>query len=105
MPRILLLIIPRAQLVGQERWNAAYVIDGGAGIGCDSVAAIGQAIDGLLAAPARRAAMRAAAQRLGRPGAAAEIAAQVLADLNQRHARHPAAAQLARAPAWVPHPR
>jgi processive 1,2-diacylglycerol beta-glucosyltransferase len=99
------MIIPTAQLVGQERWNAAYVIDGGAGIGCESVAAVAQAIDGLLAAPARMAAMRAAARALGQPDAAAAIAEQVLADLNQRHARHPAAAQLARAPAWVPHPR
>jgi processive 1,2-diacylglycerol beta-glucosyltransferase len=95
------LIIPTAQLMGQERWNAAYVIDSGAGIGCESVAAVAQAIHGLLAAPARMAAMRAAARALGRPDAAAAIAAQVLADLDRRHARRPAAAQPAPTPAWV----
>lgn len=95
------MIIPTAQLVGQERWNADYVIDGQAGIGCESAVAIAQATHGLLAAPARRATMRAAAHRLGRPGAAAEIAAQVLADLEQWHAQHPAAVLHAPAPNWA----
>jgi len=54
-----------------------------------------------LAAPARMTAMRAAAQKLGRPGAAEAIAAQVLAELEQRHAQRPAAVLRAPAPAWA----
>jgi UDP-N-acetylglucosamine:LPS N-acetylglucosamine transferase len=95
------LIIPTAQLIGQERWNAAYVIDSRAGIGCESVAGVAQAIAGLLAAPARLAAMRAAARRRGRPEAAAAIAAQVLAELDRREGRRAAAARMAPRPAWV----
>jgi processive 1,2-diacylglycerol beta-glucosyltransferase len=93
------LIIPTAQLVGQERWNAVHVIESGAGVGCQSVAAVDQAVAELLAAPARAAAMRAAARALGRPDAAAAIAAQVLADVERRYARRRAAAQLAPLPA------
>jgi processive 1,2-diacylglycerol beta-glucosyltransferase len=80
------MIIPTSQLVGQERWNAAYVIEAGAGLGCDSSSFVAQTIAEVLAAPERLARMRAAAQAIGRPAAAETIAARVLADLEQRPA-------------------
>jgi len=80
------MIIPTAQLVGQERWNAAYVIEAGAGLGCKSSSLIAQTIAEVLAAPERLVRMRAAAQAIGRPAAAETIAARVLADLEQRPA-------------------
>lgn len=78
------LVIPAAQLVGQERWNADYVIGAGAGLGCDTPPEIAQAVGDLLHTPARLAGMRSAARELGRPNAAAAIKARVLADVMQR---------------------
>ena len=80
------MIIPTSKLVGQERWNAAYVIEAGAGLGCDSSSLVAQTIAEVLAAPERLARMRAAAQAISRPAAAETIAARVLADLEQRPA-------------------
>jgi len=80
------MIIPTSQLVGQERWNAAYVIEAGAGLGCDSSSFVAQTIAKVLAAPQRLARMRTAAQAIGQPAAAETIAARVLADLEQRPA-------------------
>jgi len=80
------MIIPTAQLVGQEGWNAAYVIAAGAGLGCESSSLVAQTIAEVLATPERLARMRAAALSLGRPAAAETIAAGVLADLAQRPA-------------------
>jgi len=80
------MIIPTAQLVGQERWNAAYVIEAGAGLGCESTSLVAQTIAEVLAAPEHLARMRTAAQAIGQPAAAETIAARVLADLEQRPA-------------------
>jgi processive 1,2-diacylglycerol beta-glucosyltransferase len=80
------MIIPTAQLVGQERWNAAYMIEAGAGLGCRSSSLVAQTIAEVLAAPERLARMRTAAKALGRAAAAETIAARVLADLEQRPA-------------------
>jgi UDP-N-acetylglucosamine:LPS N-acetylglucosamine transferase len=80
------MIIPTAQLVGQERWNAAYVIEAGAGLGCESISRVAQTIAEVLAAPGHLARMRAAAHAIGRPAAAETIVARVLADLEQRPA-------------------
>ncbi len=74
------MIIPTSQLVGQERWNAAYVIEAGAALGCESSSLVSQTIAEVRAAPERLARMRAAAQAIGRPEAAETIAAHVLAD-------------------------
>ena len=87
------MLIPTAQLVGQKRWNVAHAIAGSAGIGCESMTAVAQAVDGLLATPARMTAMHVAARALGQPDAAIAVAALVLAELERKDARRPAGAQ------------
>jgi UDP-N-acetylglucosamine:LPS N-acetylglucosamine transferase len=57
--------IPTAQLVRQDRWNAAFVIEASAGLGCESSALVAQTIAEMLAAPERMARMHAAAQAIG----------------------------------------
>jgi processive 1,2-diacylglycerol beta-glucosyltransferase len=77
------LLLP-TPLAGQERWNADYVIGAGAGLGYDTAQDLAAAAAGLLADPARRAAMSAAARAIARPAAAQSIAARVLADIEHR---------------------
>jgi processive 1,2-diacylglycerol beta-glucosyltransferase len=77
------LLLP-TPLAGQERWNAEYVIGAGAGLGYDTAQDLAAAAARLLADPARRVAMGAAAQAIARPAAAQSIAARVLADLEYR---------------------
>jgi processive 1,2-diacylglycerol beta-glucosyltransferase len=77
------LLLP-TPLAGQERWNADYVIGAGAGLGYDTARELAAAAAELLADPARRAAMSAAAQAIARPAAAQSIAARVLADIEYR---------------------
>ena len=99
LARGLPLIIPTAQLVGQERWNAAYVIEAQAGLGCAVTGQVAEACAALLAAPERLAALSAAALALGQPEAAAQIATRVLADLAYRQHGAVAADQVGH-PMW-----
>ncbi len=68
-------------LPGQEDWNADFVAGSGAGIQLRRPEMVPPVVLGLLADPARLAAMAAQAQRVGRPRAALDIAERVLADL------------------------
>ena len=77
------LLLP-TPLAGQERWNADYVIGAGAGLGYDTARELAAAAADLLADPARRAAMSAAARAIARPAAAQSIVARVLADIEYR---------------------
>lgn len=80
------MVIP-TPVPGQERANAEYVVGGGAGVCCTTPAAVAGAVLELLEDHRRRAAMGAAAASLGRPAAAAQIAAELLADV--RHDLYP----------------
>jgi processive 1,2-diacylglycerol beta-glucosyltransferase len=64
---------------GQEEWNADWIALSGAGIQIRRPEMVPAAIQDLLGQPARLDAMRAQAQKVGRPHAALEIAAHVLA--------------------------
>jgi processive 1,2-diacylglycerol beta-glucosyltransferase len=77
------LLLP-TPLAGQESWNADYVIGAGAGLGYDTPRDLAASAADLLAHPARRAAMSAAARAIARPAAAQSIAARVLADIEYR---------------------
>jgi processive 1,2-diacylglycerol beta-glucosyltransferase len=74
------LIIP-TPVPGQEQANADHVVRSGAGLCRDSVAGVADAVAALLGDDARRQAMAAAARGIGRPTAAAVVAARVLGDL------------------------
>jgi processive 1,2-diacylglycerol beta-glucosyltransferase len=77
------LIIP-TPAPGQESWNVAYVVEGGAGMRCAGAGAVADAVMSLIGDPARRHRMAEAAYALGRPEAALAIAGHVLADLARR---------------------
>jgi processive 1,2-diacylglycerol beta-glucosyltransferase len=64
---------------GQEEWNADYVVGVGAGIQLRNADMVPLAVETLLGSRARLAALRAAAQRAGRPDAALRVAEAVLA--------------------------
>jgi processive 1,2-diacylglycerol beta-glucosyltransferase len=64
---------------GPEERNAAILVEAGAAHRCDDVTCLPMAIDRLLDEPERLAGMRRAAERMARPGAAAEIASIVAA--------------------------
>jgi len=66
---------------GQEQANADHVVGAGAGLCRDSAAGVAGAVAALLGDDARRQAMAAAARSVGRPTAAATVAARVLGDL------------------------
>ncbi|NWF79821.1 MAG: UDP-N-acetylglucosamine--LPS N-acetylglucosamine transferase [Chloroflexi bacterium] len=66
---------------GQEEWNADVVAGSGAGIQIRVPELVPRAVRALLAQPERLAAMRAQARLVGRPRAAYDIAARVVADL------------------------
>jgi 1,2-diacylglycerol 3-beta-galactosyltransferase len=68
-----------SHLPGQERGNAEFVTDAGAGRRARGVRRLLAEIDGLRADPEHLAAMGAASARLGRPGAAADIAELIAA--------------------------
>ncbi len=76
LPLILYHVIP-----GQERMNAWYVAQHGAGIIARSPQAVARAVQQLLDAPQRVAAMGQAAQALSHPRAAEEIVSTVLTPL------------------------
>ncbi len=66
---------------GQEEWNADVVAGSGAGIQIRVPELVPRAVRALLAQPERLAAMRTQARLVGRPRAAYDIAARVVADL------------------------
>lgn len=66
---------------GQEEWNADVVAGSGAGLQIRVPELVPRAVRALLAQPERLAAMRAQARLVGRPRAAYDIAARVVADL------------------------
>ena len=74
------LIIP-TPVPGQEQWNAAYVVQGGAGLCRETAEDVAQTVTTLLHDHAQRASMARAARRLGRPAAAMAITDRVIADL------------------------
>jgi processive 1,2-diacylglycerol beta-glucosyltransferase len=63
---------------GQQERNADHLLEAGAAIRCNNLPAATWKIAALLDDPPRLARMRAAAKSLGRPGAAAVIAEDVL---------------------------
>jgi UDP-N-acetylglucosamine:LPS N-acetylglucosamine transferase len=63
---------------GQEERNADHLLEQGAAIRCNNLPVIAWKIDRLLDDPARLSAMQDRARRLGRPGAASEIADALL---------------------------
>ena len=69
---------------GQEERNAIYLLEEGAGIWCNNLHTLGYKVRGLLADPGRLETMKANAKRLGKPGAAAEIARIAVAEAERR---------------------
>ena len=63
---------------GQEERNADHLLEEGAAIRCNNLPAAAWKIAGLLDDTARFARMKDAARKLGRPSAAADIAADAL---------------------------
>lgn len=68
LPMVLVNPIP-----GQEVRNGDYLMEQGAAVRCNSAATIGWKIDEVLREPGRLQRMQAAARRLGRPDAAADV--------------------------------
>ena len=68
---------------GQEEWNADFVAGSGAGIQIRRPEMVPAAIQRLLAQPQRLQAMRAQAQKIGRPHAALDIARHILAHFDR----------------------
>jgi len=77
--RPLLVIDP---IPGQEEWNADYVVSVGAGIQLRMPASVPLAVQQLLDHPDWLAILRAAAQAVGRPRAALDIAEHILHELH-----------------------
>jgi processive 1,2-diacylglycerol beta-glucosyltransferase len=64
---------------GQEERNSDHLLEEGAAIRCNNLPVLAYKIDRLLDDPARLAAMRANARRLGRPSAALDVVKRLLA--------------------------
>jgi processive 1,2-diacylglycerol beta-glucosyltransferase len=64
---------------GQEEKNAIYLLEHGVGVWCDNLHTLAFKVRSLLEEPGRLAAMRENSARLGRPGAAEEVARFVAA--------------------------
>ncbi|MDQ0735076.1 MGDG synthase family glycosyltransferase [Arthrobacter agilis] len=73
LPMVLVNPIP-----GQEIRNGDYLMEQGAAVRCNTAATIGWKIDEVLREPGRLQRMRAAAQRIGRPDAAANVLTRLL---------------------------
>jgi processive 1,2-diacylglycerol beta-glucosyltransferase len=69
---------------GQEEWNADFVVSSGAGAQLRMSESVPATVQRLLGQPHLLAEMSAAAQRVGRPRAAGEIAEQVINDYSSR---------------------
>lgn len=63
---------------GQEERNSDVLLEEGAAIRCNNLPALGWKIDALLASPARLAAMKRNARRIGRPHSARDVIRQML---------------------------
>jgi processive 1,2-diacylglycerol beta-glucosyltransferase len=63
---------------GQEERNSDHLLEEGAAIRCNNLPVLAYKIDRLLDDPARLAAMRASARRLGRPNAAIDVVNRLL---------------------------
>jgi processive 1,2-diacylglycerol beta-glucosyltransferase len=72
-------LVFHGSLPGQERWNEAFLEQAGAGLRARDQAALTRCLSGLLAEPARRAALAAGARRLRRPEAARMVVKEMLA--------------------------
>lgn len=66
---------------GQEERNSDHLLEGAAAIRCNNLPTLAYKLDRLLADPARFAKMQANARKMGRPKAAQEIVAQLLAPI------------------------
>jgi len=64
---------------GQEERNSDHLLEASVAIRCNNLPTLSYKLDRLLADPSRLSAMQASAQRMGRPNAAKEIVAQLLA--------------------------
>jgi processive 1,2-diacylglycerol beta-glucosyltransferase len=73
LPMVLVNPIP-----GQEVRNGDYLMEQGAAVRCNTAATIGWKIDEILREPGRLQRMQAAAQRTGRPDAAADVLSGLL---------------------------
>jgi processive 1,2-diacylglycerol beta-glucosyltransferase len=73
LPMVLVNPIP-----GQEVRNGDYLMEQGAAVRCNTPSTIGWKIDQVLGEPGRLQRMQAAAQRIGRPDAAAEVLSGLL---------------------------
>ena len=74
LPMVLVNPIP-----GQEVRNGDYLMEQGAAVRCNTAATIGWKIDEVLREPGRLQRMQAAALKIGRPGAAADVLTGLLA--------------------------
>jgi processive 1,2-diacylglycerol beta-glucosyltransferase len=72
---------------GQEEWNADYVVSTGAGVQLRMAASVPATVARLLGHPQIMGEMRACAQAVARPRAAAEVAEQVISDYTTRRHR------------------
>lgn len=78
-----LIMVVVNPIPGQEERNSDHLLEEGAAIRCNNLPALAYKIDRLLDDPARMQAMRANVARLARPHAAEEIAATLLASLDE----------------------
>ncbi|HWB59689.1 MAG TPA: glycosyltransferase, partial [Chthoniobacteraceae bacterium] len=75
LPMVIIAPIP-----GQEERNSDHLLEDGAAIKCNEMTTLPYKIDNLLDDPARLAAMRRSAQKLGHPDAARTIARTLIED-------------------------
>jgi processive 1,2-diacylglycerol beta-glucosyltransferase len=71
------LVVANA-IPGQETRNATMLFESGVAISGENALTVGHRVAQLLAAPERLSAMRQAALRLGKPGAAHDVAREVM---------------------------
>ncbi len=72
-------------ILGQEEWNADFVVNSGAGVQLRMAASVPDAVCRLICAPHLLTQMREAAARAGRPRAAMAIADYIISDYNRIH--------------------
>jgi processive 1,2-diacylglycerol beta-glucosyltransferase len=66
---------------GQEERNSDHLLEAAVAIRCNNLPALSYKLDRLLADPARFSNMQANARRMGRPNAAKDIVAQLIASV------------------------
>ena len=72
-------------ILGQEEWNADFVVNSGAGVQLRMAASVPDAVCRLICAPHLLTQMREAAAHAGRPRAAMAIADYIISDYNRIH--------------------